>query len=274
MLVDVRDFLPPDYKLPEKETAEHGSLRIAERKEDFNVKASGSKKLDGGVGQGSTSNQGNKSPSKLKSKPLAKGSAGQIFILLRRGKVLPGNEKAGRPKKRRVQVANPEATTGGSSSSTTTTTTQLPPTTGLPEWKIKEVERDLKKRWEEKEKVNLILEHFPCTRLPYCFICGRSWCAKAAASLEIHAHSQDLWFCPKVKYGRHQFCLIGNRPIGKRGCEVTAFTIEIGTGFRRFLSDLIVFRFALEGRFGNSFGTIFLKVLCSPLVLASCHRNF
>ena len=127
MLVDVRDFLPPDYKLPEKETAEHGSLRIAERKEDFNVKASGSKKLDGGVGQGSTSNQGSKSPSKLKSKPLAKGSAGQIFILLRRGKVLPGNEK---PKKRRVQVANPEATT--SSSSTTTTTTQLPPTTGLP----------------------------------------------------------------------------------------------------------------------------------------------
>ena len=103
MLVDVSDFLPPDYKLPEKESVQQGSLRKVKATEDFKVKDAG-QKLVGSEGQGSSSKQGKNAIAVLKPKPSAEED--KLFIVLRRGKVLPSGQKSERPKKRGPQLAS------------------------------------------------------------------------------------------------------------------------------------------------------------------------
>ena len=227
MLVDVSDFLPPGYKLPAKEAVKEEGLRKAKASEDSKSKDTAPKLMLGsGVGRDSSSKQGKNAL--LKPKPLAED---QIFIVVRRGKVLPGSRKSGRAKKREPQVAsrvkagrsstskistvNSTISSGSSKisnmtstiskisdvtqvaspvkigkSGTTskistvsvtsnistskiltntskissmtsnissgnskiTTTTHLPPTTVLPNWKVKEAEKDVEARRREAKR--------------------------------------------------------------------------------------------------------------------------
>ena len=192
MLVDVSDFLPPDYKLPERETIKQRSVKKVKAKEGSTD--NGKKLGPAAVREGLSSKQGKIAPVMLKPKPSAED---QIFIVVRRGKVLPDSQKSA--KKRGQQVAS-RVKTGRSSTSKistvkpvaspvktgmtskistvtskistntnilltknskTSTMIHMPPTTTLPAWKMKEAKRDSEaRRWEAAKKKKKVEKDF------------------------------------------------------------------------------------------------------------------
>ena len=187
MLVDVSDFLPPDYKLPERETVKPRSVKKVKAKEGSTD--NGKKLGAAAVREGLSSKQG-----KIAPKPSAED---QIFIVVRRGKVLPGSQKiakkrgqqvasrvkTGRSSTSKISIVRPVASpvkTGMTSkistvtskistntnilltkNSKTSTMIHMPPTTTLPAWKMKEAKRDSEaRRWEAAKKKKKVEKDF------------------------------------------------------------------------------------------------------------------
>ena len=145
-MVDVTDFLPPDYKLPEEETPVRSKESIKETKKRYRISAP---KLATDVSQHQPLLQRGKD-ARTEQKPEEEpNEPKEVFIVVRQGRVLPSNKKTiYRRKYSRKHATTKEADFGrvirrkekissyeGSLRSPPT------PTNVQPKWKIKETSK-------------------------------------------------------------------------------------------------------------------------------------